>query len=86
MNTHHRTVHLKLKPHACPVEGCNKAYGHKHLLKKHMKMHAEAKASGGSLTKGGLAVCPPCPPADPEPPPAAAAAAPSSGADEASAA
>jgi hypothetical protein len=36
---HIRATHMGLKPHVCTVEGCGQAYGHKHLLVRHMRTH-----------------------------------------------
>lgn len=33
---HHQTAHLALRPYACTYEGCDHAYGHKHLLQRHV--------------------------------------------------
>ncbi|KAK9240189.1 hypothetical protein V1525DRAFT_396203 [Lipomyces kononenkoae] len=43
---HTSTVHEGRRPFACEEEGCNKAFGHKRLLKEHMaKAHSEGNST-----------------------------------------
>lgn len=36
LKRHHQTAHLGLRPFACSHLGCDKAYGHRHLLQRHI--------------------------------------------------
>jgi general transcription factor IIIA len=39
--THHNVTHLGRRDHICPHEDCNRAFGYKHLLQRHLaKVHS----------------------------------------------
>lgn len=44
LKTHHKVVHLKIRSHICPVEGCGQAYAHLANLKQHIAAHDRAVA------------------------------------------
>lgn len=51
MTVHHQTAHLNLRPFICPHAGCDKTYGHKHLLQRHISARHR---SGSSTTATAL--------------------------------
>jgi hypothetical protein len=48
MMQHFRSVHEKLKPHACTVQGCDASFSQKYLLARHLERHEASEASGAS--------------------------------------
>lgn len=48
MMQHFRSVHEKLKPHACTVQGCDASFSQKYLLTRHLQRHEASEASGAS--------------------------------------
>ena len=52
MMQHFRSVHEKLKPYACTVQGCAAAFSQKYLLTRHLKRHEASGTSPGPLRNG----------------------------------
>lgn len=48
MTVHHQTAHLNLRPFICPHAGCDKTYGHKHLLQRHISARHRSGSSNTS--------------------------------------
>ncbi|WVR09654.1 hypothetical protein IAU60_006728 [Kwoniella sp. DSM 27419] len=48
METHKRAIHLKVRDHICPVDGCGKAYTVKSTLQRHIESHSRPTTPGGS--------------------------------------
>ncbi|WVF67366.1 hypothetical protein IAT40_002121 [Kwoniella sp. CBS 6097] len=48
LEAHHRAIHLKIRNHLCPIEGCGKAYPHKASLTKHIATHARPTTPSAS--------------------------------------
>lgn len=46
LTVHHQTAHLNLRPFACPHAGCDKTYGHKHLLQRHISARHRSGSHG----------------------------------------
>ncbi|KAK9457399.1 hypothetical protein V1511DRAFT_493511 [Dipodascopsis uninucleata] len=52
---HTATVHEGRRPFECEYEGCNKAFGHKRLLKEHVsKVHQSQENSSTTTTTGSM--------------------------------
>ena len=49
LTTHHNVSHLHKRDFWCTHEGCNKSYGYKHLLQRHLsRAHREVESSNHS--------------------------------------
>lgn len=47
LTVHHQTAHLNLRPFACPHTGCDRTYGHKHLLQRHISARHRSGSHDG---------------------------------------
>ncbi|WVQ94962.1 hypothetical protein IAU59_002052 [Kwoniella sp. CBS 9459] len=60
LEAHRRAIHLKIRNHVCPIEGCGKAYPHKASLTKHIAAHSRAATpSAPGSGSGSLGVVDP---------------------------
>ncbi|WRT69978.1 uncharacterized protein IL334_006971 [Kwoniella shivajii] len=47
LEAHRKAVHLALRPHICPIEGCEKSYPHKVNLTRHLATHSRPSTPSG---------------------------------------
>ncbi|OCF44530.1 hypothetical protein I317_01602 [Kwoniella heveanensis CBS 569] len=50
LEAHRRAIHLKIRNHICPIDGCGKAYPHKASLTKHIATHSRATTPSDSAS------------------------------------
>ncbi|WWC91960.1 uncharacterized protein L201_006913 [Kwoniella dendrophila CBS 6074] len=52
LESHRKAVHLALRPHICPIEGCDKAFPHKSNLTRHIATHSRSSTPSADKEDG----------------------------------
>ncbi|WVW86429.1 hypothetical protein I302_108477 [Kwoniella bestiolae CBS 10118] len=53
LEAHRKAIHLALRPHVCPIEGCDKSYPHRANLNRHIATHSRPTTPSGTKDDNG---------------------------------